>query len=239
MQSVIFIDRRDAAEQLAKKLDWLKAETTKESIEPDKISTNIVVLAIPRGGVIIGDIIASNLGSRLDIVVSRKIGAPSNPELAIGAVMPDGSVYTNMNIVNHLSVPAGYIDSQAKAEVREIERRLYRFRGNIEYEESLRGKAVVLVDDGIATGATILAAAKWLRSKNLCKKLVIAAPVAPPSDSTLESLKNLADEVIILYSPEPFYAVGQFYKRFPQVSDDEVIEIMQKYGYTGKGNEAT
>lgn len=239
MQSAIFIDRRDAAEQLAKKLEWWKAETTKESTEPDKLSTNIVVLAIPRGGVVIGDVIASNLGSRLDIVVSRKIGAPSNPELAIGAVMPDGSVYTNENIVNHLSVPQGYIDSQAKAEVREIERRLYRFRGNIEYEESLRGKTVVLVDDGIATGATILAAAKWLRSKNLCKKLVIAAPVAPPSDSTLESLKNLADEVVILYSPEPFYAVGQFYKKFPQVSDDEVIEIMQKYDYTGKGNEAT
>lgn len=239
MQSAIFNDRRDAAEQLAKKLEWWKAETTKESIEPDKVATNIVVLAIPRGGVVIGDVIASNLGSRLDIVVSRKIGAPSNPELAIGAVMPDGSVYTNENIVNHLSVPQGYIDSQAKAEVREIERRLYRFRGNIEYEESLRGKTVVLVDDGIATGATVLAAAKWLRSKNLCKKLVIAAPVAPPSDSTLESLKNLADEVVILYSPEPFYAVGQFYKKFPQVSDDEVIEIMQKYGYTGKGNEAT
>lgn len=239
MQSAIFIDRRDAAEQLAKKLEWWKAETTKESTDLDKLSTNIVVLAIPRGGVVIGDVIASNLGSRLDIVVSRKIGAPSNPELAIGAVMPDGSVYTNENIVNHLSVPQGYIDSQAKAEVREIERRLYRFRGNIEYEESLRGKTVVLVDDGIATGATILAAAKWLRSKNLCKKLVIAAPVAPPSDSTLESLKNLADEVVILYSPEPFYAVGQFYKKFPQVSDDEVIEIMQKYDYTGKGNEAT
>ena len=239
MQSAIFIDRRDAAEQLAKKLEWWKAETTKESTEPDKLPTNIVVLAIPRGGVVIGDVIASNLGSRLDIVVSRKIGAPSNPELAIGAVMPDGSVYTNENIVNHLSIPQEYIDSQAKAEVREIERRLYRFRGNIEYEESLRGKTVVLVDDGIATGATILAAAKWLRSKNLCKKLVIAAPVAPPSDSTLESLKNLADEVVILYSPEPFYAVGQFYKKFPQVSDDEVIEIMQKYDYTGKGNEAT
>jgi putative phosphoribosyl transferase len=237
MQSAIFIDRRDAAEQLAKKLEWWKAETTKESIEPDKVSTNIVVLAIPRGGVIIGDVIASNLGSGLDIVVSRKIGAPSNSELAIGAVMPDGSVYTNENIVNHLSVPQGYIDSQAKAEVREIERRLYRFRGNIEYEESLGGKTVVLVDDGIATGATILAAAKWLRSKNLCKKLVIAAPVAPPSDSTLESLENLADDVVILYSPEPFYAVGQFYKKFPQVSDDEVIQIMQKYGYTGKGNE--
>jgi putative phosphoribosyl transferase len=238
MQSAIFIDRRDAAEQLAKKLEWWKAET-KESIEPDKVSTNILVLAIPRGGVVIGDVIASNLGSGLDIVVSRKIGAPSNPELAIGAVMPDGSVYTNENIVNHLSVPQGYIDSQAKAEVREIERRLYKFRGNIEYEESLRGKTVVLVDDGIATGATILAAAKWLKSKNLCKKLVIAAPVAPPSDNTLESLKNLADDVVILYSPEPFYAVGQFYKKFPQVSDDEVIEIMQKYGYTGRGNEAT
>jgi putative phosphoribosyl transferase len=239
MQSAIFIDRRDAAEQLAKKLEQWKAETTKASTDPDKASTNIVVLAIPRGGVVIGDVIASNLGSRLDIVVSRKIGAPSNPELAIGAAMPDGSVYTNENIVNHLSVPQGYIDSQAKAEVREIERRLYRFRGNIEYEESLRGKTVVLVDDGIATGATILAAAKWLRSKNLCKKLVIAAPVAPPSDSTLESLKNLADDVVILYSPEPFYSVGQFYKKFPQVSDDEVVEIMQKYGYTGKDIEAT
>jgi putative phosphoribosyl transferase len=238
MQSAIFIDRRDAAEQLAKRLEWLKDETSGESIEPDKTSASVAVLAIPRGGVVIGDVIASILGARLDIVVSRKIGAPSNPELAIGAVMPDGSVYTNENIVNHLNVPQGYIDSQAIAQVREIERRMLRFRGNIEYEESLKGKIVVLVDDGIATGATILAAAKWLKSRNFCKKLVIAAPVAPPSDSTLEALKNLADEVVILYTPEPFYAVGQFYKKFPQVSDDEVIEIMQKYGYKGKDNKA-
>jgi putative phosphoribosyl transferase len=90
-----------------------------------------------------------------------------------------------------------------------------------------------LVDDGIATGATILAAAKWLKTKHFCKKLVIAAPVAPPSDNTLDALKNLADDVVILYAPEPFYAVGQFYKKFPQVSDDEVIEIMQRYGYKG------
>jgi putative phosphoribosyl transferase len=238
MQSAIFIDRSDAAERLAKRLEWLKDETSGESIEPDKTSASVAVLAIPRGGVVVGDVIASILGARLDIVVSRKIGAPSNPELAIGAVMPDGSVYTNENIVNHLNVPQGYIDSQAIAQVREIERRMLRFRGNIEYEESLKGKIVVLVDDGIATGATILAAAKWLKSRNFCKKLVIAAPVAPPSDSTLEALKNLADEVVILYTPEPFYAVGQFYKKFPQVSDDEVIEIMQKYGYKGKDNKA-
>lgn len=238
MQSAIFIDRRDAAEQLAKRLEWLKDDKSEKSIEPDKTSTNIVILAIPRGGVVIGEVIASILGSRLDIVVSRKIGAPSNPELAIGAVMPDGSVYTNENIINNLNVPQGYIDSGAKAQVREIERRLFRFRGNTEYEAGLKGKIVVLVDDGIATGATILAAAKWLRSKDLCKKLVIAAPVAPPSDSTLEVLKNLADDVVILYTPEPFYAVGQFYKKFPQVSDDEVTEIMQRYGYKGQGNKA-
>ena len=233
MQSAIFIDRRDAAEQLAKRLEWLKDEMSGDSIEHEKVSTKIVVLAIPRGGVVIGDVIASTLGYGLDIVVSRKIGAPLNPELAIGAVMPDGSIFTNENIVNHLNVPQDYIDFQAKAQVKEIERRLLSFRGNIEYEASLKGKIIILVDDGIATGATILAAAKWLKTKHFCKKLVIAAPVAPPSDSALESLKNLADDVVILYTPEPFYAVGQFYKKFPQVSDDEVIEIMQRYGYKG------
>jgi putative phosphoribosyl transferase len=219
MQTVLFRDRTDAAKQLAERLYWLKNE-----IQENKSS--VVIVAVPRGGVVIGNIIASQLGAKLDLVVSRKIGAPFNPELAIGAVMPDGSYFLN-DVAEMMNVSQDYIESQIEKEVKEIDRRLIEFRGDREYYNELEDKIVVLVDDGIATGATILASAKWIKDKHNCKQLIIAVPLAP--GEILEDLKRVADKVIVLHTPEPFGAVGRFYHDFNQVSDDEVKEMMRKY----------
>ena len=219
MQTVLFRDRTDAAKQLAQRLYWLKNE-----IQENKSS--VVIVAVPRGGVVIGNIIASQLGAKLDLVVSRKIGAPFNPELAIGAVMPDGSYFLN-EVTEMMNVSQDYIESQIEKEVKEIDRRLIEFRGDREYYNELEDKIVVLVDDGIATGATILASAKWIKDKHNCKQLIIAVPLAP--GEILEDLKRVADKVIVLHTPEPFGAVGRFYHDFNQVSDDEVKEMMRKY----------
>ena len=219
MQTVLFRDRTDAAKQLAQRLYWLKNE-----IQENKSS--VVIVAVPRGGVVIGNIIASQLGAKLDLVVSRKIGAPFNPELAIGAVMPDGSYFLN-EVAEMMNVSQDYIESQIEKEVKEIDRRLIEFRGDREYYNELEDKIVVLVDDGIATGATILASAKWIKDKHNCKQLIIAVPLAP--GEILEDLKRVADKVIVLHTPEPFGAVGRFYHDFNQVSDDEVKEMMRKY----------
>src|SRR5215212_885140 len=209
MQPAIFKNRIDAGEKLAKRLSWLKQDRLKEE---ERRQQSIVILAIPRGGVIIGDVIASELDAKLDVVVSRKIGAPNNPELAIGAVMPDGSYFINQEIVNMLNIPQEYIQIQAYEQVREIDRRLMSYRGSKGYDNKFEDKIVVLVDDGIATGATMLASAQWIKNKQHCKKLVIAVPVAPRK--ILDDLNQLADEVIVLYSPLSFEAVGQFYQDF-------------------------
>ncbi len=219
MQTVLFRDRTDAAKQLAERLYWLKNE-----IQENKSS--VVIVAVPRGGVVIGNILAMQLGAKLDLVVSRKIGAPFNPELAIGAVMPDGSYFLN-DVAEMMNVSQDYIESQIEKEVKEIDRRLIEFRGNREYYNKLEDKIVVLVDDGIATGATILASAKWIKGKHNCKQLIIAVPLAPRE--ILEDLNRAADKVMVLYTPEPFGAVGRFYHDFNQVSDDEVKEMMKKY----------
>ncbi len=225
MQSVIFHDRVDAANQLVEKLIWL---LKKEQIA----SSSIVVLSIPRGGVVIGDVVADKLHAKLDVVVSRKIGAPIDPEVAIGAVLPDGTYFLNDDIVQTLNVPQNYIDAQVNVQLREITRRLMSFRGSKEYDSELKGKTVVLVDDGIATGATIISAAQWLKTKQNCEELIIAVPVAPRD--TVDRLKQIVgnnDKVIVLYSPEPFIAMGQFYRDFGQISDGEVKKIMKNHGY--------
>jgi putative phosphoribosyl transferase len=213
---VRFHDRINAANKLVEKLMWL---STKEQ----KASSSIVILSIPRGGVVIGDVVADKLDAKLDVVVSRKIGAPIDPEVAIGAVMPDGTYFLNDDIMQTLNVPQNYVDEQVNLQTREIERRLMSFRGSKEYDNELKGKIIVLVDDGIATGATMLSAAQWLKTKQNCQELIIAVPVAPRD--TVDRLKQLIgnnDKVLVLYSPEPFIAVGQFYEDFGQVSDDEV-----------------
>ncbi|MGB6629501.1 MAG: phosphoribosyltransferase family protein [Nitrososphaeraceae archaeon] len=226
-----FKDRKDAAEQLGKRLeDWSKLRNNR-TIEEQQNSDAVIILAIPRGGVIIGDVISSTLDdTKLDIIVSRKIRAPDNPELAIGAVLPDGRYFLNEDIVSMLSVSQTYIRAEVEAQTREIETRLLYFRGSKDYDNELNDKIVVLVDDGIATGATIIAAAKWINYNKKCRELVVAAPVAPPN--IIDKLKKeVSDQVIILYSPQLFGAVGQFYENFEQVTDDKVREIMKRHGY--------
>jgi len=209
----MFNDRIDAGKQLAKKLEFLKEQ-------------NPVIFAIPRGGIIIADAIASFLDCKLDIIVSRKIGAPFNPELAIGAALHDGSYFPNSEVVKMLQVPQSYIDSEIVEQMKEIHRRLVSYRGSIHYD--LEDKIVVLVDDGIATGATMIVAANWVK-KQKPKKVIIAVPVG--SKETIQKLKEIVNEVVVLSIPDFFSAVGQFYENFDQVEDDKVQEIMKKYGY--------
>jgi len=225
----MFQNREEAAEQLALKIkDWLQSQFRQTSRE------SILVLAIPRGGVIVGDIVASNLGCRLDIIVSRKVGAPWNPELAIGAVMPDGTYYSNEKVMaNFQDISRQYIDDNISLQKNEIDRRLLEFRGKTDSTlEQNENQIVVLVDDGIATGSTMIAAARWLKEKQKYKHFLIAVPVAPRSQDTTTELERAADKLIILYSPDIFHAVGQFYTDFSQISDVDVKKIMQKHGYS-------
>ena len=148
--------------------------------------------------------------------------------------MADGSYIINEDIINRINISHGYISKQVELQKNEIERRLMEFRGNKEYHNKLKDKTIILIDDGIATGATILAAVKWLKEKHFSKKLIVAVPVAPLESSILDKLNQIADKVIVIFSPYDFAAVGQFYEHFDQVSDKEVKEIMNKYGFNPK-----
>jgi putative phosphoribosyl transferase len=143
--------------------------------------------------------------------------------------MPDGSYFLNQEIVYTLNVSQEYIEVQAAAQIKEINRRLISYRGNKEYDNEFEDKIIILVDDGIATGATITASANWIKNSQRCKKLLIAVPVAPKS--ILKSLNQVADDIIVLYTPDDFMAVGAFYENFTQIGDDEVKEIMKRHGY--------
>jgi putative phosphoribosyl transferase len=231
--STKFHDRKEAGLLLAERLKVYNRNTFGSEEEETK-KESFIVMAIPRGGVILGDIIASELNIGMDIIICKKIGAQNNPELAIGAVMADGSYIINDEIVNRINTSPEYISKQVEIQKKEIERRLIEFRGNKEYNNNnnkLKDKVVILVDDGIATGATMLAAVKWLKEKHYCKRLIVAVPVAPLESSILEKLNQIADKVIVIFTPYDFAAVGQFYEHFDQVSDKEVKEIMNKYGF--------
>ena len=212
---MIFKDRVDAAQKLAKKLEWIKKE-------------NPIILAIPSGGVVTGDVIAKILGLSLDIIVSRKVGAPHNPELAIGAVVHDGSFFPNSELINALGIPKNYLDEKIAEQLEEIEHRLVKFRGRTDYD--LKNKTVVLVDDGIATGATVFVALEWIQ-KQKPKRVIVAIPVGPRD--TIEKLSKMA-EVVVLDAPESFGAVGEFYQSFDQVEDYQVAEIMSSHGFRPK-----
>lgn len=187
-----------------------------------------VILAIPRGGVATGDALAEHFGTALDVLVSKKVGTPGNPELAAGAVMHDGSFFPNRDIIAMLNISPGYLKEQIAEKMKEIERRLVKFRGTKDYD--LAGKFVILVDDGIATGATVFAAVNWLRGQKAAR-IVVAVPVGPKD--TIARLEAVADGVVVLQAPEDFGAVGEFYRDFQQVTDEKVVETMAKYRSPG------
>ena len=220
----LFIDRTDAGGRLAERLKGLAGT-------PD-----LLVLAIPRGGVVVGAEVAKRLRAPLDIVIPRKIGLPSNEELAIGAVTEDGTILTEPDLASRLRIPPGYIEAEANRQLVEIRRRLERYRGPRALPE-VKGKTIVLVDDGIATGYTVRAALQSLRRRDPAR-LILAVPVAPPD--TLGEMEPLADETICLESPESFSAVGQFYADFAQTTDEQVINLLGGYrdASSGKPNQA-
>jgi len=226
--STLFEDRIDAAYKLTKEIDSYLKNVQKNVTFSNK---ELIILAIPRGGIVLANVIASHFECELDIIVSRKIRYESNEELAIGAVMPDGTFFMNERILRILQISQKYLEQEIEFQRKEINRRLIEFRGTTSYADKLRNKIVILVDDGIATGATITASAKWLKRNYAFKKLIIAVPVAPRTSETVDALNRIADKAIIIYSPEDFSAVGQFYQRFDQVSDEEVKEIMRRYHF--------
>lgn len=207
----IYRDRREAAKILAELLKKLIGEPT-------------VVLSLPRGGVIVGSEIAERLGTEHDLIVTRKIGAPFNPEFAVGAVAPDGELFINENAIRALNITPEYLEKRRQAELLEIKRRLSEMRGNKVFPELSR-KTMIVVDDGIATGFTMEAAISFLKKKNPFR-ILVAVPVGPVEE--IEKLKKLADEVVCPLTPRDFRAVGYYYEDFRQVSDEEVNQALNK-----------
>lgn len=205
-----FRDRRDAGRRLIAKLEHFRARPA------------TVVLGLPRGGVVPAAEIAAALELPLDVIISRKIGAPGNPELAIGAVAEDGAPYLSTEGLAFTNASQAYVDQEVQRQRGEITRRREWFRGGKPLALPKQA-TVILVDDGIATGATAIAATRALRELNVAR-IVLAVPVAPPD--TVEAMRALVDEIVILATPAMFGAVGAFYRDFAPVSDEEVCRLL-------------
>lgn len=211
---VTFRDRREAGKRLAKQLGHLKAARP-------------LVLALPRGGVPVGAEIARRLDAPLDVVVARKIGAPGQPELAIGAVAQIGeggppATMLNREVLGMLGLTDGMVARLRQAQLQELIQRTARFRAGLP-PLAVSGRTVILVDDGVATGATVEAAIAALRPL-APGRIVVAVPVAPRD--TLDRLRGEADEVVCLSAPRDFLAIGAFYADFDQVEDAEVVRLL-------------
>ena len=207
---MIFRDRVDAATQLAGKLQKYRGQ-------------NPLILAIPRGAIPLGEVLAKELEGELDVVLVHKIGAPGNPEYAIGAVSEKGDVVLGDQARDY-GITESYISTKSKQQVEmlQVRRKLYSpYRAS----RNFHGRVVILVDDGIATGQTMVAAVHSVRAERPAK-IVVAAPVA--SNTASFALKKLADEVVVLDAPSDFHAVGSYYEDFSEVTDDEVVEILAK-----------
>lgn len=218
----MFRDRRDAGRKLARALERFRGE-------------NAVVLALPRGGVPVGFEVAEHLDAALDLLLVRKIGAPGHEELALGAVV-DGlhpQLVVNQDVLEMTRPPAGYLDAVEKRELAEIERRRRLYLGSVQPID-VKGRVVIVVDDGIATGATMKAALRGVR-RNEPSRLVMAAPVAPRS--AVGEFKGECDEMVFLATPEPFYAVGLYYSDFSQTSDEEVVGLLREARKRWAGSE--
>ncbi len=207
---MIFHDRLHAGQCLAERLAFLKGQP------------NVLVLGIPRGGVVVAAEIAQALNVPLDIFIAHKIGAPFNPELAIGAIASTGEVLLDQNLISELHLSEKEIAHQVGHQRHEIARRLELFRKGLPLLD-IKKKITVVVDDGVATGSTVLVALKALRQQEpAC--LILAIPVGPPD--TVAQLSRECDQTVVLDTPEPFWAVGRFYQHFGQTEDAEVIALL-------------
>jgi putative phosphoribosyl transferase len=209
---MIFRDRSEAGKYLATRL-------LKYKNRPD-----VLVLALPRGGVPVAFEVAKALHAPLDIFLVRKLGVPGHEELAMGAIATGGVRVLNEEIVDQLSIPSRVIDSVAAKELEELRRREIAYRGD-RPEPDVKGKTVILVDDGLATGSTVRAAAKALRQQGPAR-IVVAVPVSAPE--TCDEYRIGVDEIVCAVTPEPFYGVGLWYRDFSQTTDEEVRELLER-----------
>ncbi|HMC43208.1 MAG TPA: phosphoribosyltransferase [Acidimicrobiales bacterium] len=214
MADRVFRDRTEAGRLLA--------EAVAERLGPQPVAP--LVLALPRGGVPVGFEVARRLRAPLDVYVVRKLGVPGQPELAMGALATGGVLVMNEEVVSRLGIPRAAIEAVAAAEARELARRQQAYRGG-RPPPHIEGATVVLVDDGLATGATMRAAVQSVRSQRPAR-LVVAVPTAPLP--TCEELSRQADDVVVLTTPEPFFAVGCSYEDFSPTSDEEVRELLRR-----------
>ncbi|NGX33687.1 MAG: putative phosphoribosyl transferase [Candidatus Anoxychlamydiales bacterium] len=207
---MLFKNREDAAKKLAKLLQNYKNKK------------DTIILALPRGGVVVGDILSKELNLKLDIIVARKISSPILEELAIGAICEDFQ-FLNEEIIKGYGISDEYLKKEIEKEknLAKEKENLYRQNKKPIY---LKDKTIILVDDGIATGSTMIAAINALKIKKV-KKIIVAIPVGPYN--TIEKLNKMADEVICLYIPDDFFAIAQYFEKFDQVSDKKVIEILK------------
>ncbi|MEZ5525791.1 MAG: phosphoribosyltransferase [Pseudomonadales bacterium] len=208
----VFKDRTDAGQQLAKALDEFAG------------NDNVVVLALPRGGVPVAYEVARALQAPLDVMVVRKLGVPGQRELAMGAIASRNIRVMNEGIVNQLAIPQKAIDEVVEEERIELERRERLYRGS-EGRCDIKGKVIILVDDGIATGATMRAAIAAIKQQQP-KQLVVAVPTA--ALDTCQLISDEVDRMVCLSTPEPYIAVGCWYRRFSQTRDDEVTQLLEK-----------
>ena len=214
-----FRDRQEAGQLLAQALILFKGKK------------DVIVLGIPRGGVVVAAEVAKAIGVPLDVYITRKIGAPYNPELAIGAIASSGDVVLDEALIGSLGVSPEYIQDETERQRREIERRLKEYRGN-RPAQKLEGKTVLLIDDGIATGSTTLAAIRALK-KQKPAELILAVPVGAPD--AVARLREEVDKLVCLDTPQLFWAVGAFYITFDQTSDGEVVRLLEESQNRAKG----
>lgn len=220
-----FKDRVAAGEILAASL--VKYKKKGDGKDTSTANASVTVIGIPRGGVVVADAVASKMAVRdFDIVIPRKLRAPNNSENAIGAIMHDGSVYLEHRLVQSMNLSNQYLKVEKSEQKKEIDRRMGLYRPDRDKEYKIKDKIVFLVDDGAATGATVIAAARWIRKQNP-KRLVIALPVAP--SQVKMKLSEQADVLEIIYVPSNFTSVQQFYQNFEVISDQQVIKLLKKY----------
>jgi putative phosphoribosyl transferase len=212
MPMMRFTDRQQAGQRLAAHLARLEIE-------------NPVVLALPRGGVPVGRVVADELGAPLDVLVARKIGAPMQPELGVGAIVEGGTIWIDRDLSGLLGITDDELEEIGALEAREIERRVARYRGERPLPE-LRGRTAILVDDGVATGGTARAALRELRRRGAAR-IILAVPVGPADTMRKLADEGVADEIVFVECPDDLWAIGAWYEDFHQVSDAEVITSLE------------